>query len=181
MTSAGGVLLDTSFFMHLLDSNKEWNQHARLYMQFFMNNSWKMYLSTIVIAEWCVRGSIDELPLANLEIVPFNVSHGTRAGDFTRVALVNRQGNSPGERTIVKNDTKLFAQADLTKGVTHYLTSDDKSKDEMYDRVAGMSPPPSFKFISLCLPPEDTFAVPRPRLMGVTGDLFSSLPQVNPK
>ncbi|MBJ6145758.1 hypothetical protein [Hymenobacter sp. BT559] len=143
--------------MHLLDSGKEWNEHAHKYMKCFMDSDWSMYLSTIALAEWCVKGSMDELPMNNLQLIPFTASHAQRAGEFTALALKHR--NTPpveGYRPLVKNDTKLFAQADLKLDITHYLTSDEKSSKEIYSRIQNAFPAPRFKFISLCLPPEQT-------------------------
>ena len=39
-------------------------------------------VSTTSIAEYCVGGDIHELPLRNLQIVPFNLNHSKRTGEF---------------------------------------------------------------------------------------------------
>ena len=40
-----------------------------------------MMISTISIAEYCVGGDVHELPLRNLQIVPFNLDHSKRTGN----------------------------------------------------------------------------------------------------
>lgn len=160
------MLLDTSFFMHLLDPDKQWYQQAHSYMRCFMESNWTMYLSTIALAEWCVRGNMHQLPLENLQILPFAVSHAERAGIFTSIALQNRS-NESGQRTLVKNDTKLFAQADEKKDITHYLFSDEKS-EKLFQQIVRSGYQPRFRFTSLCLPIEQTLPV-RP----VTRGLFN--------
>lgn len=154
LNRAGAVLLDTSFFMHLLDPSKEWNAHAHAYMKCFMDSDWTMYLSTIAIAEWCVRGQLHQLPIENLQILPFGVNHAERAGTFAAIGLQSRP-NEVEQRVFVKNDTKLFAQADIKSDITHYLTSDDKS-EKLYKRIISTGQQPHFKFTPLCLPPEQT-------------------------
>lgn len=157
LNKAGAVLLDTSFFMHLLDHRKEWNEHAHQYMKCFMDSDWTMYLSTVAIAEWCVKGTMDQLPLNNLQILPFLASHAERAGEFAAIALQNRL-EEVGHRVLVKNDTKLFAQADVKSDITHYLSSDEKSEN-LFKRLNQSGKYPKFKFASLCLPIEKTLPV----------------------
>lgn len=165
LNRAGAVLLDTSFFLHLLDPSKQWNGHAHEYMKCFMDSDWTMYLSTIAIAEWCVKGQIHQLPLQNLQILPFAVSHAERAGVFTSIALQNRP-NEPNQRTLVKNDTKLFAQADEKTDITYYLSSDDRS-EKLFQQITRSGYQPRFRFASLCMPPEKTLP-----MRFTTRDLF---------
>ncbi|MVN78947.1 hypothetical protein GO988_21670 [Hymenobacter sp. HMF4947] len=152
--------------MHLLDPNKEWHHHAHEYMKCFMDSDWTMYLSTIAIAEWCVKGQMHQLPLQNLQILPFAVSHAERAGAFTAVALQNRP-SEPNQRALVKNDTKLFAQADEKNDITYYLSSDNKS-EKLFQQIIRSGYQPRFRFASLCLPIEQTLPV-RPAIRGLFG------------
>lgn len=146
--------------MHLLDPGKQWNTRAHDYMNCFMESDWTMYLSTIAIAEWCVRGNLHQLPLENLQILPFGVNHAERAGIFTAIGLQGRP-DEMGQRVLVKNDTKLFAQADIKDDITHYLSSDEKSEN-LYKRIMSAGQQPKFKFASLCLPLEQTLPVRLP-------------------
>ena len=60
-----------------------------------------------------MRDAIANLPLRYFRVVPFNVDHAQRAGDFTRTVLQAR-GTLPEQitqRAIIPNDSKMFAQA----------------------------------------------------------------------
>ena len=67
------VLLDTSFFCRLLSINDPLHENAKGYYRYFLENGIDMMVSTISIAEYCVLGEVDDLPLRNLKIVPFNL------------------------------------------------------------------------------------------------------------
>lgn len=87
-------------------------------------------ISTISIAEYCVGGDANELPLRNLQIVPFNFDHSKRTGEFAKIAFNSKKagGLQFSNRNIIPNDTKLFAQADCEKSVEFYLSADTESQ-----------------------------------------------------
>lgn len=70
-----------------------------------------MIISTISIAEYCVGGNAAELPLRNLQILPFNFDHSKRAGELAKIAFEARKKSTLQVvmRNIIPNDTKLFA------------------------------------------------------------------------
>lgn len=158
-SAGGGVLLDTSFFLHFLKPQAPLQQHADRYFRYFLQHNWPMYLSTVVIAEYCVKGQLDELPLLNLRLLPFTVPHAVRAGELrARVIGADRLLIVPDvERTQIPNDTKLFAQADQEHTITHYLSADDKSR-KVFNLLDQAPPRPRFQFVSLATPPEATFS-----------------------
>lgn len=86
-----GVLLDTSFFIRLLKENDPLFKNANNFFKYFLQKDIKLYLSTISIAEYCVKGQIDELPLKNLFILPFNINHAKVAGEFAKVIYEKRK------------------------------------------------------------------------------------------
>ncbi len=106
------VLLDTSFFLWFLNDEDPLFKNADQYFKYFIDNEINMMISTISIAEYCVGGDIHELPLRNLQIVPFNLEHAKRTGEFARIIFKNKDKLKLKERNIIPNDTKLFAQAD---------------------------------------------------------------------
>jgi len=55
------VLLDTSFLIRLLNPDSELHENAKGYFKYFLDKDIVMKVSTISIAEYCVRGSIDDL------------------------------------------------------------------------------------------------------------------------
>lgn len=123
------VLLDTSFFIRLLNDEDPMHKNALGYFKYFLENDIVLKVSTISIAEYCVRGKLDDLPLKDLQILPFNTDHAVRTGTFA--AILFRANQTATEklkpRPIVPNDAKLFAQADLDPTVTHFVTSDRRS------------------------------------------------------
>ena len=115
------VLLDTSFFLRFLNDESPLYKNADDYFRYFIQHEITMMISTISIAEYCVGGDIHELPLKNLQIVPFNLDHSKRTGEFAKIAFQNKGKLKLNERNIIPNDTKLFAQADCEKSVEFYL------------------------------------------------------------
>jgi len=67
------VLLDTSFFLRFLNDADPLFKNADGYFRYFIQQEIAMVISTISIAEYCVGGDINELPLRNLQILPFNL------------------------------------------------------------------------------------------------------------
>lgn len=119
-----GVLLDTSFVIRLMKTGDPLHANAQSWFKELLDRQIPMYLSTIVIAEYCVKGSFDELPVRNLRVLPFNVDHARRAGPFAGTLLEQRIKGGPDERTVVLNDVKLLAQAESAREISHFLTKD---------------------------------------------------------
>ena len=65
------VLLDTSFFLRFLKETDSLFTNADGYYRYFLEKDFPMIISTISIAEYCVGGNINELPLKDLQILPF--------------------------------------------------------------------------------------------------------------
>lgn len=121
------VLLDTSFFLRFLHDESPLYKNADDYFRYFIEHEITMMISTISIAEYCVGGDINELPLKNLQIVPFNLDHSKRTGELAKIVFQHKGKLKLNERNIIPNDTKLFAQADCEKSVEFYLSSDTES------------------------------------------------------
>lgn len=64
-----GVLLDTSFFLRFLNEKDELFENADKYYRYFLQKGIKLFISTISIAEYCVGGTVEELPLKNLIVL----------------------------------------------------------------------------------------------------------------
>ena len=117
------VLLDTSFFIRLLNDNDPLHQNARDYFRYFLDHEIGLRISTISIAEYCVKGALDELPLKNLQVVPFNIDHAKKTGEFANIVFTSKNvlRNTLSPRAVIPNDSKLFAQADTDPNVTHFV------------------------------------------------------------
>lgn len=159
MTPKRAVLLDTSFFLRFLNDTDPLFRNADGYFRFFLQNEIDMLISTISIAEYCVGGDIQELPLKNLQIVPFNINHAQRTGEFAKIAFQAKKsgGLYVNERNLIPNDTKLFAQADCEKSVAFYLSSDTESL-KIYNLLKEASQP-KFQFIDLGIPHSQVFGL----------------------
>jgi predicted nucleic acid-binding protein len=155
MTKA--VLLDTSFFIRLLDKNDALHKNAKDYFKYFLEKDIAMMISTISIAEYCVIGDVHELPLKNLQILPFNLDHAKRTGEFAKIVFQNKKALKLKERNIIPNDTKLFAQADTAPTIEFYLSSDTESAKilSLLKEHTNLK----FQFINLKMPYSETFGM----------------------
>lgn len=151
------VLLDTSFFIRFLNDADRLFKNADGYFRYFIQNDIPMIISSISVAEYSVGGDIHQLPLKNLKILPFNLNHATRAGEFARLVFRNRGLLKIRERNIIPNDSKLFAQADAEENIAFYLSSDQESI-KIYNFLKKESNV-RFQFIDLNVPYGDTFGV----------------------
>ncbi|MBN1950818.1 MAG: hypothetical protein JW801_06415 [Bacteroidales bacterium] len=153
------VLLDTSFFIRLLNDEDPLHQNARDYFKYFLEQDIVIKTSTITIAEYCVGGSIDDLPLRNIQILPFNLDHAKRTGEFAR-AIFDEKKTSLEDlkpRAIIPNDSKLFAQSDTDKSVLYFVTSDSRSLNTF--KLLSSRIKPSFEIIDINTPYNQTFGV----------------------
>lgn len=123
------VLLDTSFFLRFLNEKDPLFKNADGYFRYFLEKEYSLVISTISVAEFCVLGSIEQLPLRNLQILPFNLNHSKRTGEFARLLFEARAAGKVEftQRMIIANDSKLFAQADMEPSIEYFLTSDTES------------------------------------------------------
>jgi hypothetical protein len=84
------VLLDTSFFLRFLNDTDPLFKNADGYFRYFLHQKIDMLISTVSIAEYCVRGDVHELPLKNLQILPLNLEHAKRAGEFSKLVIAHK-------------------------------------------------------------------------------------------
>jgi len=152
------VLLDTSFFLRFLNEADPLFKNADGYYRFFLERGFPLFVSTIAVSEYCVKGHTDELPLKNLRVLPFNLPHAVKAGEFARLVFDNRGTLQLTTRKIIPNDTKLFAQADVEENVGYYLSSDTESK-KIYDFLVQSGAKPNFQFIDLHISHQTSFGI----------------------
>lgn len=148
------ILCDTNFYIYLLNENSLLHGNARGYFEYFTRKEFELSISTIAIAEYCVKGDLSELPLKNLKIISFNLSHAKKAGEFTRITNNARKDGhlDIDKRIIVLNDTKMFAQAEC-EHFDYYLTSDVNSL-KIYNLIQ-----PKFRFLDFNAPYDEVFGV----------------------
>lgn len=124
-----GALLDTSFFLRFLNESDPLFEKADKYYKYFLEKEFNLFISTISIAEYCVGGTVDQLPLKNLFVLPFNINHAQKAGEFAKVLYEARKSGQliVNERPIIINDEKFFAQTDSEANISFFVTSDTRS------------------------------------------------------
>lgn len=155
------ALLDTSFFIRLLKENDPLFKNVNDYFKFFLKNEITLYVSTISIAEYCVKGRIDELPLKNLRVLPFNIDHAIIAGQFANILYEKRKKDNliSIERPLVINDAKLFAQAHNEPQINYYCSSDERSF-QLYEVINNeLNSKLKFQFINLREPYSKVFGL----------------------
>jgi hypothetical protein len=113
------ALLDTSFLISLSDPARKHHDAAQKYFKACIDRRVPMFLSSIVISEFQVRQAINDLPLRNFIVLPFNVDHAMACGLLVR-AMPHDAGD---DRVRVKDDFKLLAQCQC-ESVSHVLTED---------------------------------------------------------
>jgi len=120
------VLLDTSFCIRLGKPSDPLHQNALDYFQYFLENKVELYLSSIVIAEYSVKGDVADLPLKTMKIIPFDYFDGKTAGEFYSILLNLNKQQLDREKNVVKDDCKLIAQI-YNRKLDAYISKDRKS------------------------------------------------------
>ena len=124
------VLLDTSFLISFSDPTRAHHAAARSYYRECVRRQIPLYLSTIVISEFQVKQAINDLPLRNFVVLPFNVDHAMRCGLIIR----NMARDPEDDRVRVKDDFKLVAQCDC-ESISHVLSEDASTLAKYIDRA----------------------------------------------
>lgn len=120
------VVLDTSFWITLLDSTRSNHDVAKRYYQYLLKNDFLLYLSTIAISEYCHRGELSDLPLDKVLPLPFNTRHAVASADLN----FKSRPASDDRRDTAKDDFKLLAQAKCENA--GYLITDDSNSLATY-------------------------------------------------
>jgi len=151
------VLLDTSFFIRLLNREEKLHKNAKGYYRYFLDHDFDMKISTISIAEYCVIGERTDLPLKQLTVLPFNIDHAEQAGHFANILF--RQKKSLKKkglpRAIIPNDAKLLAQAHSETDVAYYITADSRS--EQLIKILHKETNIDFEFVDIHTPWNEQF------------------------
>ncbi len=153
------VLLDTSFFIRMFNPQDPLYKNAIGYFKYFISNDFIMKISTISIAEYCVKGKIEELPLDKMQVVSFNVLHAKVTGKFANAIFkANKKlSDKIQPRILIPNDSKLFAQADTDDSIKYFVTSDARSK-QSYMALSRFEKP-HFEILDINIPYTSSFGV----------------------
>jgi len=123
-------LLDTSFLISLAVPTRDNHAVARQYLVESLSKGVPLYLSTIVVSEFQVKQAINDLPMRNFIVLPFNIDHAMSTGILMR-SFTRDAGD---DRAAVKDDIKLIAQA-VCESITHVLTDDKNTLAKYIDRL----------------------------------------------
>lgn len=138
------MLLDTSFLISFSDPARPHHAAAQSYYRECVRRHVPLYLSTIVISEFQVKQAINDLPLRNFVVLPFNVDHAMKCG-----LIVRSMSRDPeDDRVRVKDDFKLMAQCDC-ESISHLISEDASTLAKYINRAldTGMA---TTKVVLLC-------------------------------
>ena len=124
------VLLDTSFLISLSDPARKHHAVAQQYYRECITRRVPMFLSTVVVSEYSVKQAINDLPLRNFIVLPFNVDHAMACGLLIRAAVLDPSD----DRVRVKDDFKLIAQCQCD-AVSHVFSEDASTLTKYVERM----------------------------------------------
>lgn len=154
MNQIKSVLLDSSFCIRLLKADADFHQNTVDYFEYFLENEIEMYLSTIVVSEYAVGDNPDNLlSLNSFRLLEFDYSDAKFAGKFLSTLRELGKFGDFGDRKVVINDIKLFAQIH-NRGINAYITKDRKSLNKMVEPLSD-NHNLKFEFIDLSVPLND--------------------------
>lgn len=114
-----GVMLDTSFLITLADPRRDRHPVAKQYFQHFLAARMPMYVSAIVVAEFCRRQELATLPLEQLALVPFTHEDAVVAAGFD----FKPHKDPEQDRQSLKDDFKIIGHAHA-RGLGYVITDD---------------------------------------------------------
>lgn len=89
----------------------------------------------------------------------FNLKEAEKTGEFAKILFrenkISEESLYP--RAIIPNNSKLFAQADYDKTITHFVTSDVRCKKTFCLLKKGINP--KFEIISIDIPFNENFGI----------------------
>jgi predicted nucleic acid-binding protein len=140
---AAGVLLDTSFLITLAGAGRAHHEAARRHWRHFLENDIPIFLSTIVVSEFCVRQEIPPEMLRCCVVLPFNWDDAQRAAK-----LDWKSSRPPGvERGALKDDIKIIAQA--ARADAEFVITDDSESFHKFCQAFREAGDVHFKAIKL--------------------------------
>jgi predicted nucleic acid-binding protein len=123
-----GVFLDTSFLISLVNPAEANHQTATLYYRHFLKERMPMAISAIVVAEFCVKQTLDTLPMEQFVPLPFTHEDAVVAAGLDFKAY---QGTGVS-RPALKDDFKIIGHAQA-RGFGYLITGDGSTMGRYCD------------------------------------------------
>lgn len=123
-------LLDTGFLISMVNSKRNNHTTALRYFRFCVDNSHSISISTIALAEFAIKQSIQDLPLKFVRLLPFNVDDADESARLDN--LLDRDSSESRQR--FRDDVKMIAQANLVS-IAYILTEDASSLHKYCGRL----------------------------------------------
>ncbi len=140
------VLLDSGFLVRLMNPEEPLHPVAMRFFREYVEQGVTCKVSTIALAEYGVKDEIDHLPMQYLQILPFHYNHAECAARFMRTILrvKKERGAAIQPRTVIPNDTKMFAQASREPDIVGFVSAYSEAK-----KVFDMLEQPGFDFVDI--------------------------------
>lgn len=119
-------LIDTTFIIHLVNPKGEFHAHALSYFQALQGNRTRLYLPTLVMAEYAVKGGAEGvsniLGTLNAQVCGFDMAAALRYGELAgKHPTIFKVATPDKERSVV--DLMLVAIAE-TLNLASIITTD---------------------------------------------------------
>lgn len=124
-------MLDTSFLISLVDSNRPNHSVATQYFKLLIEQQSHLYFSAIVAAEIAIKQPITDFPLKNFRFIPFNIPHSIESARLWNLLGGHDNGDN---RAVVRDDVKIMAQASH-EGIPFILTEDASTLYKYCERL----------------------------------------------
>lgn len=127
--------MDTGFLITIFDEQRPDHATAQAMYHFFIDHQFLLYLSSVVVSEFCVRGDIKQLPLGNFLPLSFDLYDGVLAGKLNFTNFLNPDD----QRSSVKDDVKLLAQMQKNN-IAYFATQDGHFARKIAAKFPGITP-----------------------------------------
>jgi predicted nucleic acid-binding protein len=124
-------LLDTSYLITLMVVSRPNHDAANRYFFEILQKGMPLYVSTIALAEFQQKQTINDLPLRNLIVLPFNIDHAMKTGEL--LAKLTRDAGD--QRSRFSDDVKMLAQASC-ESIPHVITEDESTLQKYAKRFS---------------------------------------------
>ena len=131
------ILLDTGFLITVFDDQRPNHATTLALYQFLIEHGFLMFLSSIVVAEFCTRGDIKQLPLNNFLPLSFDIFDGALAGKLNFSTFM--KPGADRDRAGLKDDVKLLAQM-IQRNISYFATEDGPFTKKISDEFRTITP-----------------------------------------